>query len=114
LRYYVYRRSSTKEGFIISITNGEELKWFRLGPSDMLQNGRITTVQAGHHTVCQTRTEEGHGAISNRCSHQEGPLGDGFLQDGCVVCPWHGYEYHPITGATPPEYGDEPVEPYPV
>jgi thiamine pyrophosphate-dependent acetolactate synthase large subunit-like protein/nitrite reductase/ring-hydroxylating ferredoxin subunit len=88
--------------------------WFRIGPSDMLQIGRITTVQAGHFAVCLTRTEEGYGAISNRCPHQGGPLGDGFLQDGCVVCPWHGYEYHPFTGATPPEYDDEPVAPYPV
>lgn len=98
----------------MSKTNSGELKWFRAGPSDMLQIGRVTTVQAGHYAICLTRTEEGYGAISNRCPHQGGPLGDGFLQDGCVVCPWHGYEYHPFTGATPPEYDDEPVEPYPV
>ncbi len=29
-------------------------------------------------------------AISNVCQHQNGPLGEGKIVDGCVVCPWHG------------------------
>ena len=92
----------------------KERSWFRVGDVDMLAVGRITTVQAGHHAVCLTRTEEGYGAISNRCPHQGGPLGDGFLQDGCVVCPWHGYEYDPHSGSSPPDYDDPPVEAFPI
>jgi thiamine pyrophosphate-dependent acetolactate synthase large subunit-like protein/nitrite reductase/ring-hydroxylating ferredoxin subunit len=81
----------------------------------MLEEGRITTVQAGHFTICLTRTKKkGYGAISNRCPHQGGPLGDGFLQDGCVICPWHGYEYDPHTGAPPPDFADPPAPAYPV
>ncbi|MFQ5408002.1 MAG: thiamine pyrophosphate-dependent enzyme [Anaerolineales bacterium] len=91
-----------------------DLTWFKVGPPDVLAEGRITTVQAGHHAVCLTRTEKGYGAISNRCAHQGGPLGDGFLQNGYVVCPWHAYEYDPHTGAAPPEYDDPPVEAFAV
>jgi sulfoxide reductase heme-binding subunit YedZ len=40
-------------------------------------------------------------AISNVCQHQNGPLGEGRIINGCVVCPWHGYEYLPDTGASP-------------
>ena len=40
-------------------------------------------------------------AISSVCQHQNGPLGEGRVVNGCVVCPWHGYEYHPATGAAP-------------
>jgi nitrite reductase/ring-hydroxylating ferredoxin subunit/DMSO/TMAO reductase YedYZ heme-binding membrane subunit len=40
-------------------------------------------------------------AISNVCQHQNGPLGEGKIVGGCVVCPWHGYEYRPDTGAAP-------------
>ena len=32
-------------------------------------------------------------AISSVCQHQNGPLGEGRVVNGCVVCPWHGYEY---------------------
>ena len=43
-------------------------------------------------------------AISNVCQHQNGPLGEGKIVGGCVVCPWHGYEYRPDTGASPPPF----------
>lgn len=84
-------------------------KWFRVGEGDMLATGRVTTVHVGHYTVCLTRTEDGYGAINNRCPHQGGPLGDGFLENGYVVCPWHGWEYDPCTGEHPSGYRDEPA-----
>ncbi len=29
-------------------------------------------------------------AIGGRCSHRGGPLAEGSVEEGCVVCPWHG------------------------
>ena len=84
----------------MSASQNGDLTWFKVGPTDLLVEGRITTVQAGHSAVCLTRTDKGYGAISNRCAHQGGPLGDGFLQNGYVVCPWHAWEYDPHTGAS--------------
>src|SRR3989475_12251731 len=46
-------------------------------------------------------------AISNVCQHQNGPLGEGRIVNGCVVCPWHGYEYAPDTGASPPPFTEK-------
>lgn len=46
-------------------------------------------------------------AISNVCRHQNGPLGEGRIVDGCVTCPWHGYQYRPETGASPPPFNDK-------
>jgi nitrite reductase/ring-hydroxylating ferredoxin subunit len=43
-------------------------------------------------------------ALSNLCQHQNGPLGEGKILDGCVTCPWHGYQYLPETGASPPPF----------
>ena len=43
-------------------------------------------------------------AISNVCQHQNGPLGEGKILDGCITCPWHGYQYRPETGASPPPF----------
>jgi nitrite reductase/ring-hydroxylating ferredoxin subunit len=43
-------------------------------------------------------------AIGSVCQHQYGPLGEGKIIGGCVVCPWHGYEYRPDTGASPPPF----------
>jgi nitrite reductase/ring-hydroxylating ferredoxin subunit/DMSO/TMAO reductase YedYZ heme-binding membrane subunit len=43
-------------------------------------------------------------AVSNVCQHQNGPLGEGKIVFGCITCPWHGYQYRPDTGASPPPY----------
>ena len=46
-------------------------------------------------------------AISNVCQHQNGPLGEGRIVNDCVVCPWHGYEYQPDTGASPAPFTEK-------
>jgi nitrite reductase/ring-hydroxylating ferredoxin subunit len=42
------------------------------------------------------------GALSNLCAHQNGPIGEGRIIDGCVTCPWHGYQYRLADGCAPP------------
>jgi nitrite reductase/ring-hydroxylating ferredoxin subunit/DMSO/TMAO reductase YedYZ heme-binding membrane subunit len=43
-------------------------------------------------------------AIANACAHQNGPLGEGRIIDGCITCPWHGYQYRPEDGCSPPPF----------
>ncbi len=43
-------------------------------------------------------------AIHNVCKHQGGPLGEGKIIDGCITCPWHGYQYLPGNGQSPPPF----------
>lgn len=46
-------------------------------------------------------------AVSNVCQHQNGPLGEGKIIDGCITCPWHGFQYDPETGASPPPFTEK-------
>jgi nitrite reductase/ring-hydroxylating ferredoxin subunit len=41
------------------------------------------------------------------CQHQNGPLGEGKIISGCITCPWHGYQYLPETGASPPPFAEQ-------
>jgi len=50
-------------------------------------------------------------AVNNFCRHQGGPLGEGKIIDGCITCPWHGYQYLPANGQSPPPF-TEKVETY--
>ena len=94
----------------MSASQNGDLTWFKVGPTDLLVEGRITTVQAGHSAVCLTRTDKGYGAISNRCAHQGGPLGDGFLQNGlCGLSLARLGVRSPHGCLSPPDYGDPPV-----
>ncbi|MDX1942062.1 MAG: ferric reductase-like transmembrane domain-containing protein [Saprospiraceae bacterium] len=52
-------------------------------------------------------------AVSNICRHQHGPLGEGKIVDGCITCPWHGYQYYPGNGQSPPPF-TEKLETYDV
>ncbi|MEM1072673.1 MAG: Rieske 2Fe-2S domain-containing protein [Planctomycetota bacterium] len=49
----------------------------------------------------------GINAVSNVCAHQGGPLGEGEVVDGCITCPWHGYQYRAEDGCSPPPYTEK-------
>ena len=87
-------------------------QWVKVDPGG-LEIDRVTTVVAAGRALCLTRTEAGFGALDNHCPHQGGPLGDGQIADGYVICPWHAYEYHPCTGNPPPGFKDAAIA-YPV
>lgn len=46
-------------------------------------------------------------AVTNACRHQNGPLGEGRIKDGCITCPWHGWQYRPEDGVSPPPYTEK-------
>ena len=83
-----------------------ETEWVRVA-TPTIPEGRVTTVVAGDRAVCLVHGEDGAwSALDNRCPHQGGPLGDGQLDDGWLICPWHAYQYDPRTGEPPPGFRD--------
>ncbi len=46
-------------------------------------------------------------ALSNTCAHQGGPISEGKIVGGCVTCPWHGYQYQPHDGCSPPPFTEK-------
>ncbi|MET0665366.1 MAG: Rieske (2Fe-2S) protein, partial [Acidimicrobiales bacterium] len=90
-----------------------EKRWHRVAQVDDLPDGRVTTVQAGSRSVCLTHCGDRFGALENHCPHQGGPLGEGSIERGMLRCPWHGYDYDPITGRPPEGFTDAP-EAFPV
>ncbi len=65
---------------------------------------RAKIVALGGERVAVFRYDGKISALSNVCQHQNGPLGEGRIVDGCVTCPWHGFQYRPETGASPPPF----------
>lgn len=72
-----------------------------------IPEGRAKIVCAGGERVAVFRYEGRISAVSNACRHQNGPLGEGRVIDGCITCPWHGYQYKPETGASPPPFTEK-------
>jgi sulfoxide reductase heme-binding subunit YedZ len=72
-----------------------------------IPEGRARVVSLTGERVAIFRYDDRISAISNVCQHQNGPLGEGRIVRGCVVCPWHGYEYRPDSGAAPPPFTEK-------
>jgi len=68
--------------------------------------GRARVVLAGGERIALFRTEAGISALSGVCQHQNGPLGEGRVVDGLVVCPWHGFQYRPRCGRSPAPFDE--------
>lgn len=79
----------------------QDLVWTKVLDADELAEGRVKPVTCHHHTLCMTHHEGQYGALDNRCPHQGGPLGEGSIENGLLRCPWHGWDYDPITGKAP-------------
>lgn len=71
---------------------------------DEIPEDRARVVCVGGERVAVYRWDGKVSAISSVCQHQNGPLGEGRVIDGCITCPWHGYQYLPETGASPPPF----------
>lgn len=77
------------------------------GPARSIPEDRARIVPLGGERVAIFRYDGKISAISNVCQHQNGPLGEGKVVDGCVVCPWHGFQYRPDDGASPPPFTEK-------
>jgi len=69
--------------------------------ADEIEEGRAHIACVAGDRVAVFRHGGAVSAVSNACQHQNGPLGEGRVIDGCITCPWHGYQYDPCTGASP-------------
>jgi methionine sulfoxide reductase heme-binding subunit len=74
---------------------------------DRIPEKCATIVSLSGERVAVFRYDGKVSAISNACQHQNGPLGEGRIIDGCVTCPWHGYQYRPESGAAPPPFKEK-------
>lgn len=53
----------------------------------------------GDKEICIANVNGDFSAMDNICLHQGGPIGQGTIEKGKVVCPWHGWAWDPQTGA---------------
>ena len=60
--------------------------------------GQARIVVVAGHPVAVFNDGREFFALENVCLHRGGPIGEGFLDDGVVTCPWHGWQYDVRTG----------------
>lgn len=80
-----------------------------VGEVSQIPENRAVTVVVNGEKVAIYKYGGKLSAISNVCKHQNGPLGEGKIVDGCITCPWHGYQYLPENGCSPPPFTEKVV-----
>lgn len=76
--------------------------WVPVGAVDTIPDQRAIVVRlGGDERAAVFRNGHTLSAVSNACAHQNGPLGEGRIIDGCITCPWHGFQYRPEDGCSP-------------
>ena len=62
-------------------------------PSDALGENQMICAHAGDARVLLVRQHGRVHALAHTCAHLGGPLSEGTLKEGSVVCPWHASEF---------------------
>jgi nitrite reductase/ring-hydroxylating ferredoxin subunit len=75
---------------------------------DQLADGRGMPVRAdGRYLAVFLVDGEVH-VIDNQCAHVGSPLDSGAVEQGRLVCPWHGWTYELATGHLVTAWGNRP------
>ncbi|MCY4301848.1 MAG: thiamine pyrophosphate-binding protein [Aestuariivita sp.] len=95
------------------------VEWISVGHVDDLPEGRVKTVTARTTSLCLVHFEGQWAAMDNRCPHQKGPLGEGSIEEGLegkcwIRCPWHGWDFDPLTGKPPGGHEDTGQKLFPI
>jgi len=81
--------------------------WQKVLDHGELPEGRVVPKTCLHLNLCITKYQGKYGALTNKCPHQGGPLGEGSIENGWLRCPWHGWDFHPLTGEVPGGHEDK-------
>ncbi|WP_298295517.1 thiamine pyrophosphate-binding protein [uncultured Litoreibacter sp.] len=97
----------------------QTLDWISVGHIDDLPEGRVKTVTARTTSICLVHFDGQWAAMNNHCPHQKGPLGEGSIEKGIddkcwIRCPWHGWDFDPLTGKPPGGHEDTGQDMYPL
>lgn len=83
----------------VSPLSTTDADWHRVSGLEDLADGGVCVARVGSRTIALCRVGARYAALDGRCPHMGGPLGEGTIEDGRLVCPWHGREYDPATGS---------------
>lgn len=89
-------------------------KFVQLCELDSLSNGGMRTFSVEDEKIVLVRNDDKVYALKDECTHEEFPLSEGWVEEGCLHCAFHGAKFDLETGdpLSLPAY--EAVKTYPV
>ena len=89
----------------------DAVDWHKVATTSEVEEGRVKSVTAGTQSIALVHFDGQWAAMDNKCPHQGGPLGEGSIEKGIedkcwLRCPWHGWDFDPLTGKPPGGHED--------
>lgn len=72
--------------------------WVGVSNVEDFEEGRALTAETGSGPVAVFRSRGVYHAVAAVCPHRGGPLAEGQIEEGAVVCPWHAWAFDLATG----------------
>ncbi len=72
----------------------------KVATTDRLTLGKMISVKVNDIDVVVGNNNGKYFAMEEICSHEGGPLHEGYFENSFVVCPWHAAKFDIITGKT--------------
>ena len=69
-----------------------------LGPG-VLEESSARSVHCEGHALCLVKANGQVAALDDACPHQGAPLGDGWVEEGLLICPRHAWAFDPFKGS---------------
>lgn len=85
----------------------EQEGFFRVAELKDLEDNQGKGIWLEGENIAIFRYGDQISAVHNVCKHQQGPLSEGQVVEGCITCPWHGYQYLPGNGQSPPPFKEK-------
>ncbi|MBX6361078.1 Rieske (2Fe-2S) protein [Pseudacidobacterium ailaaui] len=69
------------------------------GTSELPASGAAREIASGDRMLCVANEGGVISVMDNVCPHRGGPLGQGMVEAGKIICPWHAWAFDLKTGA---------------
>jgi nitrite reductase/ring-hydroxylating ferredoxin subunit len=105
-------------GSILDVSKKQEIamaQFVKVGTRaefENLETGKL--VEAGGQSIAIFNLGGNYYALENTCPHRGGPLSEGTVEAGEVICPWHGSRFDVKTGAVLAPPSRQGVKSFPV
>ncbi len=81
---------------------------------DSLANGGMRSVSINGEKIVVVRNDDQVYALKDECTHEEFPLSEGWVEEGCLHCAFHGAKFDLASGEPLSLPAYEAVKTYPV
>lgn len=73
--------------------------WCKVLEPGALEEGAVRSVHCEGRALCLVKANGRFAALDDACPHQGAPLGDGWVEEGLLICPRHAWAFDPFKGS---------------